>query len=540
MLTTTFFADRNWNWKSDKDKPLSGIITSPEFDFYDKNYTCLLPKAVWEKVHLREIETNASLSVTVRDLREEEEAEFEFEVISIDFEPPEEKWRTLVTDLIKNNRNPKQVFGHIHLSSKGDPVIKCAASIWLNDIDFHISESDSSSIGIHALANYNSDKDYPFSIYAIVGEYSENDTKFACFFNKINVRFGALELHNACDTEQIKVLSKLLNKAKMRFGKTTNEWLVIPLVYYLTRKKTGGNSKLGLDWDYINNAITRGSFVTQEFDTTASIEASWLRMNPTHLEFRVAHTELMLHGIRRFDTERAIELSLIDVSQLANTSSIKAHNLWFNFDNKWRIKHIDFEKLALDELDGKTLDGKVLFDWTPYYVAHDLDEDQWRRLVPAIFTHCWVAVPVEGIGDIVVQVSPALLKNHRRIPANTDVRIRLTIDTELPLQINSKHTALITRCDHIDIDLDILAPHDISRWRLVIHSATKYTAKSTPKWKISFRAPSNPAITVKDFEPFANAMSALDAIKPDNKFCTVIASKINNTLYVKHIESIEL
>jgi hypothetical protein len=250
---------------------------------------------------------------------------------------------------------------------------------------------------------------------------------------------------------------------------------------------------------------------------------------------------MMLHGFRDFERNSSAEFQLEDVWELQERDKEYEANTFFNVINRWRVKHIQVEESHVFALNDKVIDGEVLFDWSPFSAEHDLDEDQWRRLVPATLSHCWVQVPIQNVGKAVVQISPAMLKKYKFIPSGSNVKLKLQVAQRKGFSDIGKCGYFEIRCAAIEVDLKDRSATEILSRRLHIDSIEPYrSSKDIPMLKVIFSDPNNKSTKVEAYERSEASLQALKCIDVADKYCRVAAFQLNNTVYVKSIDSIEM
>jgi hypothetical protein len=546
--TDIFTVSDGWTKSHNSADELLGEIQRKNSDSV---YSCILDASLLNTLKILEIEAGAAIPVTVEDMRNDEESNYDFEVISLNFKL-KKTFKGTVTNLTPDQKNKEKIKGRLTITAFGKPAIRCYLNLDLGTQSFILPKTKSSTEGVQAVIKYQEGKDWPFNASKLCGGINNGNIQYPHFrfpeikhvaddgFDEVTLQFGTLAISFPFNGKLWTDFQSSLTSYRLRINIPQFSEFNFPAMYKLELWKSD-TTRIVLNTDYLCNFFSKKVLVSIERDTTSVVPATWFRPQGTRYEVSIQHNEMMLHGFRDFERGTSAEFALEDVWKFKDRNEKYEANTFFNMNNRWRINHIQVEEKSLLALNKEILDGEVLFDWSPFSAEHDLDEDQWRRLVPATLSYCWVQVSIQRVGNVAVQISPAMLKKYKFIPSGSKVKIKLQVALQKGFSDMGKSGYLDIRCADIGVDIKERSATEVVCRRLRIdHIEPMNSSKGTPMLKVMFSDPNCKSTTVKEYIRPVSYLKALESLDVSDKFCRVTAFQFNDTVHVKNIDLIEM
>lgn len=542
----TFVALEAWTKNYKKEDEILGSIRFPDEDMM---YSAMLDSSLLNKWQVFEFEAEAEIPVSIVGLQKSDDDRYDFKVATVDFEL-EDHFSTTVTNLVAYKKDDNIVTGRVTISKDGKPAVRSYINVNLGTNTFTIPPQKSPLDGVHALIRYSSESRWPFSASQIIGGCVDGTIECPKLtfpettyvpdegFEEITLQFGTLSIRTPLDGQLWHKFKGSLDYYRLRLNIPQYNELAFPIVYKLWKNTT---NRVALNKERIHEIFSKKSCVAIEADLKAEAPSTWFRPEGARYDVSIQHNEMMLHGFRDIESNTCVEFQLEDIHTKKQRESSEGTQIFYSFNNYWRIKHIQPNELRVLALDGKEFGGEVLFDWSSIGAEHDLDDDHLRRLVPSMQSQCWVTVEAKGVGKVAVQVAPSMLKPHSFIPSGTLVKIKLRVAKRYGFEGIKGDGLFEIWCADIRVDAKKTKPLTSKTRRLKIESVEEETnSNGKVMLNVSFSDPSSSSLKVKEFSRKKEYLEALACIDVTGKYCHVTAFQINDTLHVKRVDLIEM
>ncbi|MFS1906249.1 hypothetical protein BCU30_008610 [Vibrio lentus] len=542
----TFVALEAWTKSHKNEDEIVGDIHFPDDDMI---YSGMLDSSLLNKWKVFEFEAEAEIPVSLVRVQKSDDDEYDFEVETVNFEV-ENKFSTTVTNLVADTKNDNKVKGRVTISQDSKPGIRCYINIDLGTNTFTLPSQKSASDGVHAVVQYNSKREWPFSAIQLVGGCVDNliECPQLTFpktthvpdegFDEVTFQFGTLSICTPLSGQLWHKFKDSLDSYRLRLNIPQHNEFTFPVVYKLWKNE---QNRIDLNKAHIRRIFSKQTCVAIETDIEAKAPSTWFRPEGVRYDVSIQHNEMMLHGFRDIENNTSVQFQIEDVWEKKQRETDEGTEIFYNYNNRWRIKHIQPNEQRVLALDGKEFNGEVLFDWSSIGAEHDLDDDHLCRLVPSTQSQCWVTVEAKGVGKVAIQVNPSMLKSHLFIPSGSQVKIKLRVAQRRGFEGINEEGVFEIWCASIYVDIEKRTPSISRTRRLKIESVEESMSKNDNKMlKISFSDPTSKSITVKEFSRPLSYLEAMKLIDVTDKYCQVTAFQINNTLHVKRIDLVEM
>lgn len=542
----TFIALEAWTKSHKNEDEIVGDIHFPDDDMI---YSGILDSSLLNKWKVFEFEAEAEIPVSLVRVQKSDDYEYDFKVETVDFEV-ENKFSTTVTNLVADTNNDNKVKGRVTISQDSKPGIRCYINIDLGTNTFTLPSQKSASDGVHAVVKYNSKREWPFSAIQLVGGCVGNliECPQLTFpktthvpdegFDEVTFQFGTLSIYTPLSGQLWHKFKDSLDSYRLRLNIPQRNEFIFPVVYKLWKNE---QNRIDLNKAHIRRIFSKQTCIAIEADIEAKATSTWFRPEGVRYDVSIQHNEMMLHGFRDIEINTSVQFQLEDVWEKRQRETDEGTKIFYNNNNRWRIKHIQSNEQRVLALNGKEFNGEVLFDWSSIGAEHDLDDDHLRRLVPSTQSQCWVTVEAKGIGKVAIQVNPSMLKLHSFIPSGSQVKIKLRVAQRRGFEDINEEGVFEIWCASIYVDIEKRTPSISRTRRLKIESVEKSISKNDNEMlKISFSDPTSKSITVKEFSHPLSYLKAMNLIDVTDKYCHVTAFQINDTLHVKRIDLVEM
>jgi hypothetical protein len=280
--TEIFNASDEWIINNKSAKQIHGEIQTQHDD---EVYTCILDVSLLDTLRIFEVEAGAKIPVIVEDMRNDDEFDCDFEVISINFKL-KNTFKGTVTNLTPDQKNKEKIKGRLAITNLGEPAVRCHVSLNLGTQSFSLPKTKSSTQGVQVEIRYQEERSWPFSANKLLNEVSDNKIypPLFCFpqvkdipdngFDEVTLKFGTLAISFPFNGESWKSFQKSLVSYRLRINVVKYNKIYLPAIYKLFLYK-GDTTRVALNTEIINNIFTKNILVAIESDITSAVPATW-------------------------------------------------------------------------------------------------------------------------------------------------------------------------------------------------------------------------------------------------------------------------